>query len=258
MKGRMKYKITCRYIGHATTLITINGTCVLTDPHFSRRTLFFKRQGELAFDPAALPEISCVLISHTHFDHLNIPSFKYISQKVPVIVPEGCDKSISKFVSNPIIELAQFATHELPDGTKITAVPVKHRGGRFSYLRFTKSSGYLIQKGDRTVYFTGDASYSDHFAEVGASSRIDLALLPISGYSPRFFMHGRHMTPSQVVQAFEDLKARYMVPIHWGSFSLSLEPTNQPIELLNKILEDRPDLKDRIPIVQHGEEITFE
>lgn len=254
----MKEKITCRYIGHATTLISFDGVNILTDPHFSRRTLFFKRVKELGFDPTDLPVIACVLISHTHFDHLNISSFKYIPQNVPVIVPEGCDSSISKFVSNPVIELSQFATHELPGGTKITAVPVKHRGGRFSYLRFTKSSGYLIQRGERTVFFAGDASYSEHFAEVGSTAQIDLALLPIAGYSPRFFMRNRHMTPSEVVQAFEDLKAARMIPIHWGSFTLSLEPIGQPMELLSRILEERPDLKERILIVPHGERITIE
>lgn len=254
----MKSKITCKYIGHATTLITIGDINILTDPHFGKRTLIFKRRLPLTFDPAQLPTVSAILISHMHFDHLNIASYKYISQKVPIIVPEDCDGAIEKFVTNPIIELSLFATHEMADGTKITAVPSRHTGGRYSQLHYTKSAGYLIQKDDSCVFFSGDTAYGPHFSEIASTAQIDLALLPISGYSPRWFMHNRHMTPSEVVQAFEDLKAHHMIPIHWGSFSLSLEPINQPIERLNKILEDRPDLRERIHIVPHGEEIAIE
>lgn len=254
----MKHKITCRYIGHATTLVTIGGANILIDPHFGRHTLFFKRHEPLTYNPAGLPLIAAIVISHAHFDHLNIGSFKYIPKNVPVIVPEGCDGAISKFVANPIIELSLFAAHELPDGTRITAVPARHRGGRYSQLRFTNAFGYLIGKDDSVVFFSGDTAYGSHFEEISGTAQIDLALLPISGYLPRWFMKNRHMTPSEAVQAFEDLKARHMVPIHWGSFSLSLEPIGQPIELLSKILEDRPDLKDRIHIVPHGEQITIE
>ena len=253
----MKEKITCTYIGHATTLITIGATNVLTDPHFGKRTLIFKRHTPLSYDPAALPKIAAIIVSHVHFDHLNISSFKYIDSNIPVIVPEGCDNAISKFVTNPVIELSLFATHELPDGTKITAVPTRHRGGRFSYLRFSKTCGYLIQRDERTVYFAGDSAYGDHFSEVSATADIDLALLPVSGYIPRWLMANRHMTPSQVVEAFEDLKAKHMIPIHWGSFSLSLEPVGQPIERLKQIIDERSDLRERIHIVPHGEEFSI-
>jgi N-acyl-phosphatidylethanolamine-hydrolysing phospholipase D len=254
----MKEKITCTYIGHATTLITIGAASVLTDPHFGKHTLFFKRHTPLTYDAAKLPPLSAVLISHTHFDHLNIGSFKYIPKNEPVIVPEGCSGAISKFVENPIIELALFAAHELPDGLKITAVPAKHRGGRYSQLRFTHTCSYLIQKDESVVYFGCDSGYGPEFTEIAQTAKIDLALVPIAGYLPRWLMRGRHMTPSEAVEAFEDLGARHMIPIHWGSFSLSLEPIGQPIEKLGKILEDRPDLKDRIHIVPHGENMSVE
>jgi len=253
----MNNTITCKYIGHATTLITIGKTNILTDPHFCRRTLFFKRHAELNTDPAKLPELLAILISHTHFDHLNISSYKYISSKIPIIVPEGCNGAIENYINNPIIELSLFATHQFPDGTVVTAVPAKHRGGRYSQLRYTKTNAYLIQKGKSCVYFTGNSAYGPHFKETSSLSQIDLALLPISGYSPRWLMRSRHMTPSETVQAFEDLQAKHMMPIHWGSFSLSLEPLGQPIELLKKILEGKPDLEERIHILPHGDDIII-
>ncbi len=254
----MKNKITCTYIGHATTLISIGKTNILTDPHFGGRTLFFKRRAPLSFDPSLLPDLACVLISHTHFDHLHVSSFKYIARNVPVVVPEGCEGAVGKFIENPVIELSLFAAHRLPDGTKITAVPARHRGGRFSQLRFATSCGYLIERDGAAVFFTGDSAYGEHFAKIADLAEIDLALLPISGYSPQWFMSNRHMTPSQAVDAFEDLKARHMMPIHWGSFSLSLESPGEPIERLTKILEDRPDLKERVHIMPHGEKFTIE
>ena len=253
----MKNKISCKYIGHATTLLNVDEALVLTDPHFCRRTLIFKRKRELNIEPARLPDPAAIIISHTHFDHLNIKSFKYISQNVPIIVPEGCDGAITKFVPNPVIELSVYATHHLTDGLRITAVPTRHRGGRYSWMRFTKASSYLITKNNKTVFFCGDSAYGPHFKEIGALAHIDLALLPISCYLPRWFMRHRHMTPQESIKAFEDLKAKSMIPIHWGSFSLSLEPINEPIEKMKKIIEERDDLKDKIHIVPHGEEITL-
>ena len=253
----MKPTITCEYIGHATIHLTIGKSHILTDPHFGPRTLFFKRRTELKTNPAELPTPSAILISHMHFDHLNIGSYKYISQKVPIIVPEGCHRAIEDYINNPIIELSLFATHKLQDGTVITALPAKHRGGRYSQLRFTKTNSYLIQKDESFVFFTGDSAYGPHFQEIGNLAKIDLALLPISGYSPRWFMVNRHMTPAEAIQAFEDLKALHMIPIHWSSFSLSLEPPNQPIELLQKILQERPELAPRVHILPHGEKMDI-
>lgn len=253
----MKNQISCKYIGHATTLINIEGTNILTDPHFGRRTLLFKRKTPLNIIPGMLPNPKAIIISHTHFDHLNVGSYKYISQHVPIIVPEGCDGAVTKFVSNPVIELSLYATHYLTDGTQITAVPAKHWGGRFSLLRYTKTNCYLITKNNRTVFFCGDSAYGPHFKEIGGLAHIDLAILPISCYLPRWFMKNRHMTPKEAVKAFLDLKAKNMIPAHWGSFSLSLEPINEPIEKIKKIIEERPDLKDKIHIVPHGEDITL-
>lgn len=258
MERHMNNKISCTYIGQSTTLISIGDTSVLTDPHFGRRALFFKRHTPLTYDASKLPPLSCVLLSHAHFDHLDVGSFKYISQKTPVFVPEGLDGVVSKFIVNPVIELSLYASHTLPDGTKITAVPARHRGGRYSHVRYTGACGYLIEKEGRVVLFSCDSAYGPHFEEIGNLAAIDVALIPIGGYMPRWFMSSLHMTPSQTVQAFEDVKARHMIAIHWGSFLLSLEPIDQPVERLNKVLEERPDLKDRIHVVPHGEQITIE
>jgi L-ascorbate metabolism protein UlaG (beta-lactamase superfamily) len=245
-------EIHCTYIGHATTLIRLGGVKILTDPHFGNRVIFSKRKVPLNFEPRWLNDLSCVLVSHMHYDHLNVGSYKYIASGVPVIVPEHTEPAIGRLIQNPVIELNHWSTHELVDGTTITAVPILHRGGRFSQLRYTSSNGYVIQKNDATVFFCADSAYGPHFKEIGNLYRIDLALLPMGSYEPRWFMKKRHMTPAEAVTAFEDSGARYMLPIHWGTFKLSLEKITAPAEWLEKILEDRPDLKEKIFLTEPG------
>ncbi|MFH0799394.1 MAG: MBL fold metallo-hydrolase [Pseudomonadota bacterium] len=254
----MNGKITCTYIGHATLLLKIGGTTILTDPHFGKRTLCFPRKAPLPFPPSELPTPAAILLSHTHFDHLNIASYKYISCAVPIVVPEGSERAIGQYVPNPIIELSRYADHELADGTKITAVPAIHHSSRLSHLRFTKTNAYLIRRPDAgCAFFCGDSSYGSHFGEIGNLGEIDLALLPISSYNPRWLLGRSHMTPAEAVQAFEDLKARHMVPIHHSTFRLSLEGLSAPLAWLMKILEDRPDLAAKIHPLKAGEKFSL-
>lgn len=251
----MENKISCEYIGHATTLIEIDGTKFLTDPNFARRLFIFKRRSELSLDLEKIANPDVVLLSHVHFDHLNIGSYKYISTNVPVIIPEGCDKVVAGFISNPVIELSPYATHRLLDGTEITAVPVRHRAGRYSHLRFTQTNGYLIKKGDAVVFFCGDSAYGPHFKEIGNLAKINLAILPIGSYSPRWFMRYWTMSPDLALRAFEDLGGGHMVPIHWGTFSLTLEPLGEPRKLLEKAIDERQGRKDKVHILPPGQRV---
>jgi len=253
----MENKIAFKYIGQATTLLTINGIKILTDPHFAEYAFIFKRKTKLNVDPSSLPEPSAILISHTHFDHLNIKSFKYISQNIPVIIPEGCEGAITKFIANPVIELSLFATHRLPDGTLITAVPVKHRGGRFCCFKYKKANSYLITKNESTIYFCGDSAYGPHFKDISGLARIDLAVLPIESYFIRRYMMKKHMDLSESIKAFDDLKAKHMIPIHWGTFFVTPKSPEKSLETLKKILTERPDLSGRVHIVSHGEEFEL-
>lgn len=248
----MKNNLSCTYIGHATVLADVGGTRIITDPHLGRRVLCFKRKAPLKLDPVLLDDLRCVLVSHMHYDHMDLGSYKYVSSAVPVIVPEGTEPVIGRLIPNPVIELSHWATHELVDGIRITAVPIHHRGGRLSQLRYTSSNGYIIEKDQLTVFFCGDSAYGPHFSEIGNLYNIDLALLPMGSYEPRWFMKARHMTPAEAVTAFEDTKANYMIPVHWGTFRLALEKVDAPKEWLEKILEDRPDLQERIFLLEPG------
>jgi len=156
---------------------------------------------------------------------------------------------------NPVIELTHFARHELADGTEITAVPVVHSASHICPFYPTRSNAYLIRRpgSEGSVYFCGDSAYGPHFAETGKLARIDVALLPIGSYSPRWYMRRIHMTPAEAVTAFEELRAAHMIPTHHGTFRLSLENPEAPIRWLQKILEERPDLALRIHPLTPGE-----
>lgn len=231
-------------------------TLLITDPHLGRRAFLSPRISKLPIDPACAPEPACILLSHTHCDHLDISSYKYFSTGVPIVVPEGKERAVGSWLPNPVIELAHFATHELVCGTEITALPVMHSESHLFDLGLARSNAYLIRKPgfDGSIYFCGDSAYGRHFQETGNLGRIELALLPIGSYEPRCLMRRKHMTPAEAVNAFEDLGAAHMVPIHFNTFRLSLESPQAPLRWMERILEERPDLKARIHLLEPGGE----
>lgn len=253
----MKLDINCTFINHATTLIDVGGAKILTDPHFGDRVLWFKRKGERQYNPANLSPLDAILITHAHYDHMDVDSFRYIRKNVPVILPEKTSHIIENLISNPIIELAPYASHVLPCGIEIVATPQDHYGGHFDRILSRHTNAYLIRDKNRTVFFCGDSSYSSLFKEIGDGYKIDLALLPIGGYSPRWLFKRAHMTPKEAVSAFKDLKAREMIPIHWGTFTFSLEGRETPKKILNKILEKDTNLSKHIHILEPGKGIEL-
>jgi len=248
--------IAITYIGHATTLIEIDGFNILTDPNFSKRVLLLKRHGAINFDPGKLPELSAVLISHAHHDHLDINSFRYIKGSVPVFVPKGLGHFVGKFIRNPVIELKHWGGHTLPNGLDITATDAKHIGFRWLPIRFRNTNGYVISTKNARVFFAGDTRYGSHFKEIarifGEQPPIDVALMPIGGYSPKWLMQGFHMNPNEALEAFLDTGARHMVPIHFGTFRLSAEKLKEPVESLSRLAIER-ELGERVHILNSGE-----
>jgi L-ascorbate metabolism protein UlaG (beta-lactamase superfamily) len=244
----MSLKIT--YVGHATHLIEMDGEFILTDPNFSKKVLFVSRLKEPGIKPEDLPPLSAIAITHAHFDHLDIFSFKYFSLNIPIIVPEGLGKLITKFLKNPVIEIPTWGEHTL-NQLHIHSVPVKHHGFRISGLTWRGTTGYIFEKAGKKVFFPGDTAYGDHFKKIANLHKIDVALLPIGGYEPQWFMKHRHMNPAEALQALEDLKADAMIPYHWGTFRISKEAPEAPIVWLNNLLKDKPNPK--VKILEPGE-----
>ena len=249
--------IAITYIGHATTLIRSGESVVLTDPLFSERVFFAKRQEPINIDLGRLPELSAIVISHAHFDHLDLNAFRYIKSNVPVFVPGGVGRLASKYIRNPIIELDPYSSHTLSNGTEITATEARHRGFRISGLRYRRCNGYVLKfKNGEKAFFAGYTGYGEHFKEICANysgeGPINVALLPITSYAPKWFMQKHHLNPTEALEAFLDLGAEKMVPIHFGTFKLSSEKMDEPIEWLKRVSSER-NLSENIVILKSGE-----
>lgn len=256
--------ITAAWIGHSTVLINLFGMKIITDPVFSERiglnllgltTLGPKRLVAPALSIKELPPIDLLLLSHAHMDHLDIPSLKKFKKDIPVVM--------AKNTVDVVEDLAWKNVHELDWGEKvrvgdveIEALQVKHFGWRYPW-ESDRSKGdwngrsfnaYLISKNGRHILFGGDTAHQDFFRPIGERSiNIDLAMMPIGAYDP--WIHA-HCNPEQALEMAGHLGAKYVMPIHWGTFIQSDEPTTEPIERFKKALASTPD---RLCLEQHGQ-----
>ncbi len=239
------------FVGHATALIHLVDKNILTDPNFSNWIWIVKRHVAAGFRQKDLPPLTAILISHAHYDHFDESTLNKLDPKIPIIVPPGVDKYAKEVGFEKITVLSPWQSLEV-DGFKITAVPAKHFHGRNPYTdNTTDFQGYIIQGGGKTVYFAGDTGMFPDFKEIGRRFSIDVALLPISAYNPPAFRRN-HLSPEDAIEAFEMLGAKIMIPIHWGSFTLSREPFEEPPVRL-KAEAERKNLTDKVIFLKNGE-----
>lgn len=241
------------YIGHATVLVKTKNHSFITDPNFSERVFHVKRHVPLNFDFEHLKGLSAIFVSHAHYDHLDIPSFKFFPSTIPIVMPQGLGKLLSKFVKNPIIELETGSEQEPIPGISITTFPVNHRGFRISGLTYRGCQGYVMSIDGERFFFPGDTGYRKDFADF---KNIDVALLPIGPCRPEFIMRPRHLNPADAVQVFEEMGAKTMIPIHWGTFKLGFDPVLKPMDDFRKIVHEK-NLHEKVKILSHGESFRY-
>ena len=203
-------------LGHSTFLISYKGKKILTDPFLSPHIFGIKRQ-KPALRPDLVPQVDIILISHAHYDHLDMRTLRRLKRESIVIIPENTKPVLGRIHFKEIIELKHFETIQ-KEGIQITSLPVKHNKGRSILFPNTEVASYLITIEDKTFYFGGDTAYFEGFKEYGKKFKIDIAFLPIGGYEPTLILHKVHMNPHEAVNAFLDLNANYIVPIHYGTF----------------------------------------
>ena len=228
------------FINHITFLLQVPGLNLLTDPVYSERVSPVPWSGPkrvrapgLAFD--ALPHIDVVLVSHNHYDHLDLGTLQRLERAHRPLVLTGLGNRA--FLAEH--GLAHVREFDWWQGTShgaaaFTCTPAQHWSGRgLAGRNRTLWGGFMIEAGGRKVYFAGDSGYSRHFREIRARfGEVDLALLPIGAYEPRWFMRDQHMDPEEAVRAHLDLGARTSVGTHYGCFQLTDEGIDEPLHAL--------------------------
>lgn len=228
------------WVGHATALVQIDDRVILTDPVFTDSVgQVAARLVEPGIDPKHLPKIDAVLVSHMHFDHLSFGSLEQIEDKVrALLLPVTGTAYLPDSFSFPSWELHTWQAWE-KEGLRITAVPVDHVGFRYGLddAWMTQSfTGYVVEYHGMKVYFGGDSAYDQKlFVETAQRfPKLDLALLPIAPIEPRDFMRRTHMDPREALQAFVDLQATHMVPIHYDTFVNSTDKPGDALRALDE------------------------
>lgn len=234
------------FIGHATFLIQVPGFTLLTDPIFSERASPVSFLGPRRARPpglalSQLPKIDAILLSHNHYDHADLPSLRALrSAHAPAAITLlGTAKLLAK-AGIGATELDWWGSTPLGK-LHITATPARH----FSRRTLTDGNralwgGFMIHIGGAKILFAGDSGAGPHWAEIrqrlGAP---DLALLPIGAYEPRWIMAPVHMNPEEAVQAHLDLGARQSIGMHFGTFRLTDEAIDAPVQTLGAICRER-------------------
>ena len=258
------------WIGHSSFLFQFDGVNILTDPVFAERASPVQFAGPKRYTPAAmqvadLPDIDLVLISHNHYDHLDDITVRQLHQRFQgrcqFAVPTGLGDWFHKRGIRNLVELGWWQGRPLGESLEIFFVPAQHFSGRSAWDRnATLWGGWIVQLGDYRFYFAGDTGYGEQlFPLIGELfAPIDLALLPIGAYDPRWFMSPVHVAPEEAVQIHLDIGARQSVAMHWGTFVLTDEPMDEPPRRLRQVLQEKGVTESAFRVMQHGETRVFE
>lgn len=252
-------------VGHATLLIQIAGLNILTDPVWSERVspvsfIGPKRVTAPGIPFEALPEIDAVLLSHNHYDHLDLATLKRLKTKHDplMIMPYGNDAIVRKSLRDANIQTGDWHdTIEISPQLAVTLTPANHWSARgLRDRRMALWSGFWLNCPAAQVWFAGDTGYGDGavFREIRARyGRPDVAIIPIGAYEPRWFMAHQHVAPHESVRIFEDVGAQQAIGMHWGTFQLTNEARNDPRDHLHASLASAGIDKNRFRALEPGE-----
>lgn len=247
------------FLGHSSFLLQMERANVLIDPVFATRLIVLRRQRRPGIKVEDLPPIDVVLLTHAHMDHLNRPTLRRVARatrirsgRAPmVIVPTGVEDLVADLGFREVRSMKWWGeTHAV--GLDITFTPAKHWGARMFADTHRHFGGYLIaDSAGHRVYHSGDTAYFDGFKEIGRRLQPQVALLPIGAYFPDTY-RSVHTSPEEGLQAFVDVGAETMIPMHFGTFRLGREPMDEPPV---RLIDDarRRGIEGRVRILAEGE-----
>ena len=253
--------IAATFIGHSTFLLQIGGVRVLTDPVWSERcspvAFAGPRRVRLPGQSLdALLGVDLLLVSHNHYDHMDLPTLRQVQARWAPRVATGLGNArhLLKAGIRSAVELDWWQAAEFA-GARVTYVPAQHFSSRGLHDRNRCLwGGFIIQVGETVVDFAGDSGYCPHFAEIGRRfPRIDLALIPIGAYEPRWFMRQHHVNPEEALRAHLDLGSRRSLGMHFGTFQLTDEAIDAPILALQQARADTGVAAGDFDILGFGE-----
>ncbi|OKP86230.1 MBL fold metallo-hydrolase [Paenibacillus helianthi] len=248
IKNRLDTTIT--WIGHSTFLLQYEGMNIITDPVWAQRLGFEKRICQPGIPLSGIPPVDLILISHSHYDHLHLASIRKLYRAgTTLVVPVGLKRKMVRKGFANCLEMQWW--EELTLGAvKLTFVPTQHWTRRTPFDTNTSHwGGFVLQpaepgkhpRGDGAahelppnLYFAGDSGFFPGFKEIGSRFKLHVALMPIGAYEPEWFMSSQHVTPEEAIQAFMDVGAELMIPMHFGTFRLADDTAREALDRMEQ------------------------
>ncbi|HVU28563.1 MAG TPA: MBL fold metallo-hydrolase [Verrucomicrobiae bacterium] len=249
-------EVAVTWIGHASFLIQFTDLNVLIDPNFANWLFLLKRIKRSGLKISDLPPIDLVLLTHAHFDHFHRPTLKKLPHPKIGIMPRGVGDLAHNLGFARVVELEWWESFaQAQSKWKVTFTPSKHWGARTIHDSHRGYGGFILEHQGRKIYHAGDSAYCEDFKEIGKRLAPEIALLPIGAYHPESFRHV-HMGPDEAVKAFKDLRAKFFVPMHYGTFKLSFEEMDEPPRWL-RVLAAEQNLTRQVRILDEGVPVVF-
>ena len=251
------------WLGHASFFIQLKGTRILIDPIFGRISGIVPRYSELPCAVEDFTNIAYVLLSHAHRDHCDKSSLKKIfsqNNSATLLTSLNTGKLVSSWIDGLKFEEAgwyqQFDLKE--ENLQITFLPTQHWSNRYmTDINKTLYGSLMIEADGLNIFFGGDSGYSSYPKQIGELfPNIDIAMIGVGAYTPSFMMRDAHTNPYEAVEAFHDLKAKTLIPMHYGTFDLADEPLGEPYRILKQLETDKK-IYGVLKILEVGEKMLL-